>query len=108
MRLDILGLKIKKETSIEELREMALVIIKCIGNDTAGSGYCVVNDHNPPHALYHGSRENCIAFIEGYDAAPGTDIGDPSTNCICVDTPSCTIVIPEERFGESLADKRTD
>ncbi len=107
MNLDILRVRLRDESDIERLRDMAMTLVKCIGNDSAGGGYRVVNDHNPPYALYTGSRENCCAFIEGYDSAPLTDVGcfDHSVNCVCVDTPSCMIVIPEQRFGESLANK---
>lgn len=105
MDLGILKIKIAREADIETLRNMAQLLVQCLAPDKAGGGYCVVNDHNPPHAMYTGSRENCIAFVEGYDTAPLTDGGcfDHSVNCVCVDTPSCMIVIPEERFGESLA-----
>ena len=72
-----LRLRVDKETDIERLRNCAQLIIKCMVNDNTGGGYCVVNEHNPPHSLYEGSRENCIAFIEGYGAAPLSDVSTP-------------------------------
>ena len=70
-----LRLRIEKEADIEKLRNSAQLIIKCMVNDRTGGGYCVVNDDNPPHSLYNGSRENCTAFIEGYEAAPSRTSG---------------------------------
>lgn len=109
MNLEILRIKISRETDIETLRKMSHLLVSCIGPDKVGGGYVVVNDHNASSTMYTGSRENCIAFIEGYNAAPLTDEGcfDPSVNCVCMDTPSLVIVIPEERLGESLANNRT-
>ena len=104
MDLSILRLNIGKETNIEKLREMAIILVKCIATDNPGGGYCVVNDNNPPYSLYTGSRQNCIAFIRGYESAPSTDVGvfDHSVNCVCVDSRPPVIVIPEDRFGEVL------
>lgn len=104
MDLAKLRVKIISELDIETLRNMALLLTKCLGRDGSGDGYCVINDHNTELYMYSGSRENCIAFIEGYDSAPQTDSGcfDVSVNCVCVDTQSKTIVIPEDRFGEHL------
>lgn len=74
--------------------------------DKKGGGYVVVNDHNRGYGLYYGSREECVAFIEGYDSAPPDDQScfDNSVLCVCVDVPSMGVVIPEDRFGEQLGD----
>jgi hypothetical protein len=98
MDLAILRLKIRDETDIEKLRSMAQLLTTV--NDSSGAGYCVVSEYNPKYSMYSGSRENCFAYIAGYEQHgrwPDHKL------CICVDTPSHTIVIPEERFGESLA-----
>lgn len=99
MDLAILRFKIREETDIEKLRSTAQLLTKMIGPDCSDAGYCVVSEYNPKYSMHHGSRENCIAFIAGYDMATWPD----HKLCVCVDTPSHTIVIPEERFGESLA-----
>ena len=110
MNLELLRQNISFQTETERLREIAYLLVKCIASDSTGGGYCVVNDHNPPYSMYSGSREHCIAFIEGYDAAPLTDVGcfDHSVLCVCVDAPSRPIVIPEERFGEFLAARKNE
>jgi len=104
MKLEILRLKIAHETDMEKLREYAQLLTKVLGADRHGGGWCVVNDHNRPYSLYDGSREECVAFIEGYDSAPAGGQGcfDRSVLCVCVDVPSKPIVIPEDRFGELL------
>lgn len=106
MKLDVLRVKIEHEHDIEKLREYARLLTKMVCSDVhTGGGYCVVNDHNRQYPIYHGSRESCIAFIEGYEAVPESDMAcfDHSTLCVCVDVPSQMVVIPEERFGEELS-----
>ncbi len=104
MNLDILRYNLRNTTDIEVLRERAILLTTLIGSNGGSGGYCVVNDHNPPYSLHNGTRENCLAFIDGYESAPTTDVGcfDTSVLCVCVDVPSRMIVVPEERFGEAL------
>lgn len=104
MKLDVLRQKIAQEHDIEKIRQYAQLLTKMIAPNFSTGGYCVVNDRNRGYPLFHGSRETCVAYIEGYEAAPGSDVScfDNSTLCVCVDVPSQTIVIPEERFGEEL------
>jgi len=107
MDLAMLYRKFSKETDHIELQKCLFLLVKCLQHDSKGCGYCVMNDHNPQNTLYEGSREQCVAFIEGYKAAPLTDVGcfDDSVLCVCGDTPSRMIVIPEERFGEELGEE---
>jgi len=100
MQLDILNIKVQKEQDIETLRNTAFLLIKCLQSDKSGRGYCVVIDQNPHITLYEGGRENCISFVKGLNVA---DAFDGKSLCICVDTPSRMIVIPEDRFGEKLS-----
>jgi len=97
-------LKYSKEQDVEALRNAISLLVKCQTNGRKDSGYCVVNDHFTSHTYYYGGRASCVAFVDGYEAAPRTDEGcfDSSVMCVCVDTPSRMIVIPEERFGEEL------
>ena len=95
---------IAHETDMEKLREYAQLLTKVLGEDRHGDGWCVVNDHNRPYSMYAGSREECVAFIEGYDSAPKDDRAcfDKSVLCVCVYVPSKPIVLPEDRLGETL------
>ena len=103
MNLELILLKCLKEQDTESLRSTVVSLVKCLSSDRKDSGYCVVNDHFTSHTYYYGGRENCVAFVEGYESAPVPDEGTGgSILCVCVDTPSRMIVIPEERFGEQL------
>lgn len=93
-----LRLNILSEKDPEKLRDIALLLTQCIGADGKKDGYCVVDSQSPPHHLYDGSRENCVAFIEGFELSGGCI----PNFCVCVDTDSVMIVLPEERFGERL------
>ena len=97
MDVNLLLQKYTSEEDIVKLRAGLVLLIKCLKHDQAGSGYCVVNEHNQV-TYYWGSRENCVAFAEGYSEG----YSGRSSMCVCVDTLSKTIVIPEERFGEEL------
>jgi hypothetical protein len=105
MQLDLIRLKAEHEKDIEALRNMVFTLIKCLGPDSHDEGYCVVNDRNPLNPLHYCSREQCIAFIKGYEAASTgypSLTEDDSELCVCVNTPSLMIVIPEKRLGEPL------
>jgi hypothetical protein len=51
-----------------------------------------------------GERKTCVAFVAGFAAAPQTDAGalDPTTLCVCVDTPVRMVVEPDARWGEYI------
>jgi hypothetical protein len=99
MDLEMFYVKItcaEKAKDVELLAHIARTLVKLVGANRTDSGYCVVNPRLADHVLYSGGRETCLAFIEGRDQPPPHDL------VLCIDTNPLVIVVPEERFGESL------
>lgn len=67
-----------------------------------GSGWMVSDRRSPNYVPYRGSREQCIAFYEGYQQ---TDYYEDLV--VCVDSEKPVIVWPEELFGEHLVEGKT-
>jgi hypothetical protein len=93
-------MKLREEQDIEVLRRMAFQLETCVD----GNGYCVVDDSQPERILFEGERCCCVAFVNGYNTCPGNDasVFDDSMLCVCLNTPTRSVVIPEDRFGEWL------
>lgn len=103
MHLAILRTKYAHEEDPVVLRRVVGMLLKCMMNDHAGGGYCVVSDHDPGEVLYQGARETCASFVAGAEAAPTSAEAPFDWHlCVCVDTPERMVVLPEDRFGEEL------
>jgi len=97
-----------KRNDLNAMWHLACTCCTCISNTiTADGGYIVVeysDDSTRWSDKFYGSREDCIAYVKGYQDAPSNDRSweDPSTLCICVQGDCRMIVIPEKRFGEFI------
>lgn len=98
MNLEIMQTKLHGMTDPAELKQFATVLMKLVWHDPKGGGYKLVYASEPHISPYQAGRQECIAWLEGHAEANGyvEDL------VICVDTRSCMIVIPEDRFGEQL------
>jgi hypothetical protein len=109
MHLEALRMRYSQEQDPTALRRAVMMLLSCMASDRQGAGWCVVDDQAPERALFVGERATCVAFVAGFVAAPQTDAGvfNPTTLCVCVDTPARMVVEPEARWGEYLVGEPT-
>lgn len=94
----------EKRKDFKRLAEIARVLVKCIPNQKIPAFEVIISDH-PTHVYFSGTREECLAYMEGYLQAPQNDQScfDKSVMCACLpfygsDNKVYKIVVHPEQF----------
>lgn len=92
--------QLEESKDFEELYRFAMCLTKYLANRQAGGGYVVLDALDPgKQILFSGDRDACEAFREGM--LRGLLLPTLYDIVVCV-SEGYMIVIPEERFGESV------
>lgn len=75
----------EKRKDFKRLAEIARVLVKCIPNQKIPAFEVLISDQ-PERVYFSGTREECMAYAEGYSQAPQNDQScfDKSVMCICL------------------------
>lgn len=80
------------------------VAIMLCGDPRDREGYCVKYSHNTDWHPFSGTRDECIAFVRGYERADRSMNDDGGWFAVCVDVPSLPVVWPDDKIGQMLGD----